>query len=154
MPSSRRWPWEAQGVRARRSARQAERAHRLNRWLTIFLPVGAGALLLVVLAVWFSVSAGDVTVGHASAVVVMAFAALCMLAGLPVLALLLALLVFAFRAYEAVPERAQQVMKGLYAVQRKSVEVADKAVSPFVRWRMKVATARAWWRALLGGKAR
>ncbi len=154
MPSSHRWPWEAQGVRASRSARQAERAHNLNRWLTIFLPVGAGAVLLVVLAMWFSVSAGDVTVGHASAVVVMAFAALCMLAGMPVLAVLVALIVFAFRAYDAVPEKARQAMQGLYALQRKSVAVADRAVSPFVRWQMKVAAARAWWRALLGGKAR
>ncbi len=153
MPSSRRWPWEAQGVRASRSARQAERAHRLNRWLTIFLPMAGGAALLVVLAVWLSAGAGDATVGHASAIVVISFASLCMLAGLPVLAVLVALLVFVFRAYDAVPEKARQVMKGMYAVQRKSVEVADKAVSPFVRWRVKAAAAKALWRALLGGKA-
>ena len=153
MPSSHRWPWEAQGVRASRSAENAEHAHQVNRRLTIFLPMAAGAALLIALAVWLAAGAGDATVGQASAIVVIAFAALCMLAGLPLLGVLAALAFFAFRAYDAVPEKAEQVLRGVYALQRRARAAGDSAVSPFVRWRAKLAAAKAAWQALFGGKS-
>jgi len=151
MSSSRRWPWEAQKVRLRRSERRTKEAHQANRWLTIFLPMGVGSVIVLALAVWLVTGTGTATIHQASAAVIIFMSLGCMGAGVLALVVLIALTIGANRLYGSVPQISRRLLSTLFTVQQSLAKASDKAVTPIVRWRALQAAARALWRALRFG---
>jgi len=151
MSSSRRWPWEAQKVHSRQSERRAKEAHQANRWLTIFLPLGVGSILVLALAVWLVTGTGAATMHQASAAVIIFMSLGCMGTGVLVLVVLIALTVGVNRLYGHVPQISQRLLSTLYSVQQSLAKASDKAVSPIVRWRALRAAVSTVWRALRAG---
>ena len=153
MSSSRRWPWEAQQVHAHRREKQAQQDHRLRRWLTIFLPMGVGSVLVLLLMVWL-VSGVDASVqSQAASIVVIFLTSACMLSGVVVFGVLLALIVGTHRLYAEVPSLARRLLNSLYTARQTLETIGDKATKPVVRWQVARAAARALWRKLrIGGQ--
>ncbi len=153
MSSSRRWPWEAQGVPSAHQENRAQKAHRSNRWLTIFLPMAAGVVLVGALAAWLIAGAGTATVAHASALVIIFMSLGCMISGLLVLVALLALILGMHRVYGNVPLASRCLLESLCTAQRVLTDVGDKTAEPVLRWNAMRAAAKALWRKIgFGGR--
>jgi len=154
MPSSRRWPWEVQKVHAHRREKQAQQDHRLRRWLTIFLPMGLGSVVVLLLMVWL-VRGVDASVQSQAASVVIIFLSLgCLLTGLVIFVVLLALIAGTHRLYDEVPSLARRLLNSLYAARRTLETIGNKATKPVVRWQVARAAMGVLWKKLrFGGRS-
>jgi len=149
--SRKRWPWEAQGVVVAHKEAQARRGHRVNRWLTIFLPLIVVGALLAGVAVWAVAGAPAAVVGKAADAVVIGMTLVCMAAALPLLAARVALVVLTARAQQRLPEATLWVLQTLRTVRQTLVHLSERTASPFIRWQATRAAWRAGWQALRKG---
>jgi len=144
MPLARQWPWEKQGATAQRAQEEALKSHKRDRLKTTFLPLAlvAGVALLAV-AGTFVASHGAGLHKAASAVVILA-SALCILGGLPLLAVLGVAIYLTARLTSRVPPTADSLLKTLENTRRGIRRVSHKSASPIIRIRSATAALKAF----------
>jgi len=138
-------------VTAAQMEAQAEKAHRRERWWLIGVPMLLGGLIVLALAGWVIGQGQGQTVSQAASAVVIYASLLCLLGGLPVLAVLVGLIVVVVQAQRRAPEVTQQLLDGLLTLRRTLLALTDKTATPWIRWQSRLASWKALVRAFLRG---
>ncbi len=148
MPPTRQWPWEEQETAVRSAQQAALNAHKRDRLKSVFLPVAGAALVLFGgAAVAFFVPRG-VGVHKAASVTIIFASALCLLGGLPILAVLGIAIYFTARLTATTPSFTENILVALANIQRSLNKAAVKSALPIIKIQSTASAITALFRSL------